>query len=176
MTTILGVQYDDGFVMVADSQVTDNERPFFHPDVKKIVQVGEYTIGGAGTSALVDVVQSEITLPKSSEIDKIGFYKFLVGRISPAIRRLHEDSGYTPKESEGFEFIIGVRNQLFYMAGDYSIIRSNNGIYAIGTGAAYAVGAVAAGASPKQAVNIAIEFDVNSGGNLQIVKRGKQNA
>ena len=41
MTTILAVQYDNGFVFAADSQVTENERPYIHSDVKKITEDGD---------------------------------------------------------------------------------------------------------------------------------------
>jgi ATP-dependent protease HslVU (ClpYQ) peptidase subunit len=176
VTTVLGVQYDDGFIIVADSQVTDNERPFYHSDVKKVVQVGEYTIAGAGTSAYVDVFQSDVQLPAVPESDSAGIYKFLCGTFIPELRKLHAECGYTAKESDGFEFLIGLKKNLFYIAGDYSIIRSDMGVYGLGTGAAYAVGAYVAGATPRKAVQIATRFDVNSGGKLQIVKRGRQNA
>lgn len=39
---------------------------------------------------------------------------------------------------------------------------------AVGTGAAYALGALAAGASPLEAVMIAIDYDGNSGGPVQM--------
>jgi ATP-dependent protease HslVU (ClpYQ) peptidase subunit len=176
MTTILGVQYKNGFVIVADSQITDNERYYSHPDVKKIVKVGDYVIAGAGTSALVDVFQTDVQLPAVTVDTTTGLFKFLYSTFIPELRRLHAECGYTPKESDGFEFLLGVKNQLFYIAGDYSIIRSDIGIYGLGTGSNYAIGAVSAGASPKEAVKIATKLDVNSGGYIQIVKQGEQDA
>ena len=41
-------------------------------------------------------------------------------------------------------------------------------LLAIGSGAAYAIGAMAAGLSPEEAVGIAIQYDGNSGGPVQV--------
>lgn len=177
MTTILGIQHDNGFVIASDSQITYDERSFYHQDVQKVVNVSNhYVFGGAGTSALVDVVQSDISLPDPSGINGPNLYRFLVGRVVPEIRKLHSDCGYTPKENDEFEFLIGVNRKLFLMASDYSIIRSQDGIYGLGTGAGYAVGAYSAGASLHQAMKIAFKYDINTGGKIQIVKRGVLNA
>lgn len=40
----------------------------------------------------------------------------------------------------------------------------------IGSGARYAYGALAAGATPEEVVKIAIEADIYSGGDLQILE------
>jgi hypothetical protein len=45
----------------------------------------------------------------------------------------------------------------------------------MGTGGELALGAYHSGATIRQAMRTAIKFDVNSGGKIQIVKRGKQN-
>ena len=48
MTTIIGVQYDDKCVILADNQVTDdNGRKYSHPDMLKISEVGCFLIAGA---------------------------------------------------------------------------------------------------------------------------------
>ena len=56
MTTIVGVQYKNGFVLAADSQITDNDRPFISQDVPKIAQVGDYVLAGAGVSSYCDII------------------------------------------------------------------------------------------------------------------------
>ena len=48
-------------------------------------------------------------------------------------------------------------------------IKSNNTIYATGTGAAYALGAMAMGASAKRAVEIASQFDPQTGSGVDVV-------
>lgn len=51
-------------------------------------------------------------------------------------------------------------------------IQLNEPFYAIGTGAAYAMGALAAGATPEQAVLIAANFDTNTRGPVEQVNLG----
>jgi ATP-dependent protease HslVU (ClpYQ) peptidase subunit len=46
--------------------------------------------------------------------------------------------------------------------------------YAIGSGGDFAMGAMAAGASAKEAVKIAIKHDIYSGGRIRMVKRGQK--
>lgn len=46
--------------------------------------------------------------------------------------------------------------------------------FAIGSGGAYAIGAMAAGSSAVEAVKIACKYDVYSGGKVQSVKRGQK--
>lgn len=167
MTTILAVQRKNGFTVAADRQVTADERPYYHRDVNKITQVGDYVIAGAGVSRYCDIVQYGWQPPK---YDGSELYTFMVSQFVPALRKIHEETGYTLKEDEVFKFIVGLRKQLFYIAEDYSVLRSNKNVYGIGTGAAYAIGAFEAGASVTDALRIAIKYDVNSGGGIQIVE------
>ena len=176
MTTILGIQHKNGFIMAADSQTTDRERPFIHPDVKKIIEIGNYVIAGAGTSVLADVFQGGFIPSEPSESFQGTLYQFLVSKFVPEVRQLHIECGYVPKESDGFEFLIGYKTELFYLASDYSLLRNNDTFYGIGSGYAYGIGALAAGANIKEAMKIATKFDINTGGTIQIVKRGELNA
>jgi ATP-dependent protease HslVU (ClpYQ) peptidase subunit len=172
MTTIIAVQHENGFVFAADSQVTVNERPYIHQDVKKISQQGDYVIAGAGHARYCDVVQYGTILPKYDGGDE---YSFIVNSVIPVIKSAHDATGITLEKEESFSFIIGLNNKLFYIDESYAVVRTDTGIYAMGTGGELALGAYVSGATIRQAVKTAIKFDVNSGGKIQIVKRGKVN-
>lgn len=169
MTTILAVQNKNGFVIAADSQVTENERPFFHKAMPKIMQVGDYVIAGAGVSRFCDVILYTWEPPV---YDGSGTYRFMVSQFIPAMRKAHEDAGCVLKDDESFKFIVGMENELFYIAEDYSVLRSDSGFYTAGTGGSYGMGALAAGSTIEDAMKIAIRFDINSGGKVQIIRRG----
>lgn len=169
MTTILAVQYDDGFIIGADSQVTSYDRPYSHPDVKKITEQGDYVIAGAGNSRYCDIVQYGWTLPPYDGSDE---YYFMVNKVVPEIKAAHDCTGVILGKDESFKFIIGLNKKLFYVEEGYSVIRSDVGIYGLGTGSDLAVGAFSAGSTVRDAIKIAIKFDINSGGKIQIVKRG----
>lgn len=173
MTTIVGVQYPKGFVLAADSQVTDNDRPFISKDMPKITVVNEYVLAGAGISRYCDIILYGWTPPVYDNTDE---YIFMVSKFIPAMRKMHEETGYTLKDEDSFQFLVGLNNKLFMITEDYSVIRTNTNVYGIGSGSLYAIGALFAGVNIRQAIAIAIKLDINSGGKIQIVKRGQQDA
>lgn len=169
MTTILAVQHKGGFVIAADSQVTEEERPYFSTKVKKIAELDDYVLAGAGNSRYVDIVLFGWEPPR---YDGSNIYNFMVTKFIPELRKIHEETGYTLKDDESFGFVVGLDNKLFYIAGDYSVLMEDKGIYGLGTGSSYAIGAVAGGATIEKALEVAKQFDINTGGKVQIVKRG----
>lgn len=174
MTTILGVQHRNGFTLAADSQTTNADRPYTHPDLTKITKAGALWIAGAGSARVCDIVQNMWQPPAYTKTDTA--YKYMVTKAVPSMRSFIEKSGYVPKDDETFQFLIGVAGTIFEIASDYTVLVNSDKIYGIGSGAAYGVGAIAAGADIESAVKIAIKFDIYSGGKVQIVKQGASNA
>lgn len=169
MTTILGKQYKKGYVLAADSLTTVDDTPFTHPDIVKIVTNGEYHIAGAGNARYCDMAAYDFVPPT---YDGTEIYRFMVTKFIPALREAHEKTGYTLKDDETFQFLVGVANRLFYVCDDYTVLNADHGLYGIGTGAPYGIGAMMAGADIEVAVNIAKKFDINSGGKVQVVRKG----
>ena len=71
---------------------------------------------------------------------------------------------------------MAVSGEIFDIADDLSVCRSADGIYGVGSGSDYAVGAIHAGAKPEKAIEIAAKLDVNTSGPIQIVEQYKQSA
>ena len=174
MTTILGVQHRNGFTLAADSQTTSNDRPYIHPDLAKITKVGSLWIAGAGSARVCDIVQNNWTPPSYNKAD--APYKYMVSKAIPSMRTVIEKSGFVLKEGDTFQFLIGIGGSLFEVADDYSVLATADKIYGIGSGAPYAVGAIMAGADIESAMKIALKLDINSGGKIQIVKQGVNDA
>jgi ATP-dependent protease HslVU (ClpYQ) peptidase subunit len=176
MTTILAVQHREGFIIGADSQTTELDRPYEHYNIRKIVTVGDYVVAGAGTSVFTDVFQAgNSTIHISRGSGKLP-YDRVVSEFIPELRRLHSECGYTAKDNDSFQFIVGLDNTLFYISNEYVVLQTNTGIYSAGSGGEIALGAYVAGATINKALKIASKFDVNTGGKIQIVKRGVLNA
>lgn len=173
MTTIVGIQWTNGFVIAADSQITADDRPYISKDVKKIVEIDNYVIAGAGVSRYCDVIMYGWKPPKYDGSDR---YWFMVSKFIPEMKKAHEECGYTLKDEDTFQFIIGLDNTLFQINYDYSVFRTDSNVYGIGSGAQYAIGALYCCATIQEAMKVSIKFDINTGGKTQIVKRGKQNA
>ena len=169
MTTIIAVQNSKGFVFAADAQVTEGDRAYMHPRMTKITEIGDYVMAGAGSSRCCDVVLFGWEPPI---YDGTEHYKFMVSKFIPEMRKQHEDAGITLKEDEDFVFLVGFNGRVFHVAGNYAVLETNTGLYGIGTGAAYALGALAQGATIQEAMKVAKKFDINTGGRVQIVERG----
>lgn len=168
MTTIIGIQRRDGFLLAADS-VTNSDRSYEHKDVKKITEVGDYVLAGAGVSRYCDIITYGWQPPI---YDNSEPYTFMVSKFIPEMRKMHDETGYTLKDDDGFEFIVGLKNNLYYIAEDYSVLRTKTNVYGIGSGSAYAIGAIDAGADIIKAIKIASKYDIHTGGKIQIVERG----
>ena len=182
MTTIVGVQYKDKCVIVADSQVTDDTgRRFSHPDMKKISERGPFLIAGSGEVQPCDAVQHFWNPPKLTAKDREDIYHYVITKAMPSMRQCLTDNGYDFNEGKGdgksdeqrFHFILAVGGELFDVADDLSVCRSDDGLYAVGSGASYALGALAAGSKPQKAVEIACKFSVYSSGPFQTEEQFK---
>ena len=93
MTTIIGIQKKDRCMIVADSRTTDEKgRPYSHPDMKKISQVGEYLVAGSGDADACDLIQYTWEAPKVPEGAEL--YKFMITEVAPSIKKCLKDAGY----------------------------------------------------------------------------------
>jgi hypothetical protein len=93
----------------------------------------------------------------------------MIAKVVPSLRKCLTDNGFnfeqesTDGESR-FSFIISVAGTLFSVEDDLSVGLRDDGIYAVGSGAKYAVGAILAGASPLEALKIAASQDAYTSG------------
>jgi ATP-dependent protease HslVU (ClpYQ) peptidase subunit len=168
VTTIVGLQLDDKAIIAADSRITDHTGQIFnHEDSTKINEVGAFIVAGMGEVMPCDVIQHIWVPPRVTIKDKQDLYHFMVSKVCPSLRVCLKDNGYnfdeqqTPENTEQrFTFLIAVDGQLFEIDQDLSVCRKSDGIYGIGSGGAYAVGALHAGATPIQALQIASNVTV----------------
>lgn len=151
-------------MIVADSRTTDEKgRPYSHPDMKKISQVGEYLVAGSGDADACDLIQYTWEAPIVPE--GVGLYKFMITEVVPSIRKCLKASGYEISKDDpnsGFLFLIAIRGTLFEIDETYTVMLRDDGFYGIGSGSRFALGAIIAGASWKDAMDIAIRNDIYS--------------
>jgi ATP-dependent protease HslVU (ClpYQ) peptidase subunit len=173
MTTIVAVQYDDKVVFAADNQVTgDDGRIYHHLKMEKITERGEYLIAGSGEVGPCDIAQHIWIPPKPSLKDRQDIYHFMISKVMPSLRKCLTENGHDFNEGKGdgkgdgsrFNFLIAVGGEVFDVADDCSICMSDDGIYGVGSGSSYAIGALHAGAKPLAALKIAEKIDANTSG------------
>jgi ATP-dependent protease HslVU (ClpYQ) peptidase subunit len=166
MTTVIAIQTDDGVEMIADSQINANSKPYFHPDMVKIVERNKYLIGIAGRVIALQAIQNNWNPPAIAATYKDSLFKFVVTKIIPSLKVFIENEKiFTDKEKdegELFSILIAIRGELFEIDEDYAVSRRSDGMYAIGSGSDFALGALMNGASIYEAMKIAETLDVNT--------------
>ena len=164
MTTIIGIQKEDHCLLVADSRITDDSgRTYTHPVVTKITKRGKFLIAGAGLTLPCDIVQHIWKPPSLTPVATKDPYHYMVETVAPSLRFTLSVNGYQPdKESEDqdFIFLIALNGVIYEIDDTLSVLMRDDGIYGIGSGASYAIGALQAGASWKQAMSIAAKNNV----------------
>jgi ATP-dependent protease HslVU (ClpYQ) peptidase subunit len=167
MTTIIGIEYPNHSVIVADSRVTDDAgRIYAHKVMKKIAQRGALLIAGAGEVAPCDIAQNIWVPPTFTAKDKKDVYRFMITKVMPSLRKCLVDNGYSfeedKKDGMRFQFLISVGGEIFDIDEDLSVMKSDDNFYAIGSGGPYALGALYAGAEPEKAMEIASKVSAYS--------------
>ena len=166
MTTVIAIQHDDGVEMIADSQINSSGKPYFHEDMVKIIERNRYLIGVAGRVVALQSIQNSWNPPSLPANYKGSLYNFVITKIVPSLKMFIDESKmFTDKEKEDgdlFSILIAIKGEVFEIDEDYSVARRSDGIYAIGSGADFALGALMAGSSTQHAMEIAASFDLNT--------------
>jgi ATP-dependent protease HslVU (ClpYQ) peptidase subunit len=164
MTTIIGLQAKDSCLLVADSRVTDDSgRTYSHPNMQKITKRGKYLIAGAGTTQPCDIIQHIWKPPTPTPAAYKDLYHFMIAEVAPSMRHCLAVNGYTPdKESDepDFIFLIALGGRIFEIDETLSVLLRDDNIYGIGSGSAYAIGALQNGANWRKAMQIAAKNNV----------------
>jgi ATP-dependent protease HslVU (ClpYQ) peptidase subunit len=168
MTTIIGLEYDDSCVLVADSQTTDDSGYIYnHPQVKKIAEVNGYLIAGSGEVLPCDVAQHIWEPPAPTKADKKDLYHFMISKAIPSLRKTLQANGFNfdePKTEQRFQFLIALCGEIFDIDDDLGVSRNASNVYAAGSGAPYALGALYAGADAYEAMEIASKLTAFTAG------------
>ncbi len=162
MTTIVGIQREDGCLLAADSRTTgETGRPYSHSKVQKITERGEFLIAGAGDPQACDIVQHIWEIPEFVEDEDA--YKFMITKVAPSIRTCLKENGYEKDKDDkdgGFVFLFAFRGTLYELDETFTVSMTDSGIYGIGSGSKYAIGALQAGAEWEEALAIAEKNDI----------------
>jgi ATP-dependent protease HslVU (ClpYQ) peptidase subunit len=175
MTTIVGIVKNDVVILGADSQVTDGDRINNDLRMEKITKNNGYLLAGAGDATPCDILQHIFIPPIPTAIERKNLYKFMITKFVPSMRECLEENGWKPVQGDdsGFSMLIAFDGELFDIGDDFSVLLNNQGIYGVGNGSKYAIGALYAGASVEKALEIASQNDIYTSGPFQIVQQKK---
>jgi len=170
MTTIAASSSMRGtWSIAADAQTTSGDRPFGSQHQPKIVTRSDYTYAVAGKGYACDVAQFHWTPPISQAVRGTrDVYMHVVKAVVPSLRDAFDRAGVTFEGDESFQMIIAHRDVLLQIESDFTVLLDDTGWYAIGSGAPYALGALAMGATAEEAVRTAAIFDIWTGGSIEV--------
>ena len=164
MTTIVAQQYADRAVIYCDNQVTSGHVRYNDRRMAKISKRGEFLIAGAGEVQPCDIAQHIWTPPAPTNKDLKNLYHFMIAKVMPSLREALKLGGYNFDEPSDddyrFKFLLAIAGELFEIDDDCSVCVRDDGLYGIGSGSEFALGALHAGATPIQALEIASRLDV----------------
>ena len=175
MTTIVGVCKNGNVTLGADSQVTDGDRINNDLRMEKISKNNGYLIAGSGDATPCDILQHIFIPPVPTITERKDLYKFMIVKFVPAMRECLEENGWKQSQGDdsGFNMLIAFDGELFDIGDDFSVLLNNQGIYGVGNGAKYAIGALYAGATVEKALEIASQNDIYTSGPFQITRQQK---
>lgn len=161
MTTIVGVQREHGCIIVTDSRIVGEGKIYLHPNMAKAVEYNNYIVAAAGDLRGLQITLHAWNPPAITAKDKKNLYEFVINKVAPSLKKKLIDEGidFTKSSDDDDKFelsvLIAVNGTLFEIDDDFSVTMSQAGLYAIGSGGDYALGALYAGADPVEAVRIA---------------------
>lgn len=158
MTTIIGIQGEGWSVVGADSKISSfaedgfiSGQSILPPHASKLVNRDGYVMGAAGDVRAINLLHHVFEPPSAryaTTPEKID--QHITKRLVPALRACFDAEGFSPPENEKREhqaehsstIIVSVKARLYVIENDYSWTQDATGIYAIGTGCQYALGAL----------------------------------
>ena len=131
--------------------------------MQKITKRGKFLIAGAGLTQPCDIVQHIWKPPTPTPHAHKDLYHFMIESVVPSLRVTLGAYGYVPdKENtdQDFMFLIAINGTIFELDETLSVLLRDDGIYGIGSGAPYAIGALQAGMNWRKAMQIAAKNNV----------------
>jgi ATP-dependent protease HslVU (ClpYQ) peptidase subunit len=164
MTCIVGLRQGGKVYIGGDSAGIAGWDVTIRADPKVFV-AGDYAMGFTTSFRLGQLLQYRLKLPKPPSAQK-KLYPFMVSEFVEAVRECLKTGGVATKDKEseqGGQFLVGVSGRLFIVEGDYQVAEPVAPFAAIGSGAPYALGALAISrGSPlsrvRQALSVAERF------------------
>lgn len=144
MTTLAAIQGEGWVVVGYDSRVTEDNRFYILPkDAPKLIKNGPYLLSAAGDMRAINLLAHAFKPPVPT-LNEVGekLDRFITNKFIPALKHCLEENGYGGKEDQESYYFAVVNATVYEIGTDFSWARDLNGIYAIGSGSAYALGAM----------------------------------
>lgn len=109
---------------------------------KKIFKNGDFIIGCTSSFRMIQLLQFKFTPPRITHDD---IYEYMCTDFVDGIRNCFKTGGFIEVDKNvesGGTFLVGYKDRLFCIHGDFQVAETLNGIDACGCGESYALGAL----------------------------------
>ncbi|MEP6477835.1 MAG: hypothetical protein ABJB03_00460 [Rhodoglobus sp.] len=163
MTTIIAVETPKKVTFGWDRQITLGWRKVAGED--KVFTNNSIVFGCSGALLAANILRhAELPNPAHAGWD---IDRWMTRELLPAINTALTGRAATTVNSGKVETsgstLVAVHGRIYHISSDLSWMRASDGIYAIGSGSEYALGALATGSSIAKALTIAHRFDSYTG-------------
>lgn len=184
MTTIAGIQGESWAVIGFDSRVTeDNQKIYTLPkDSGKVFKNGNYLLGAAGDMRAINLLHHVFKPPViSATTFGLKLDKFISTHFIPELKKCFEDASYSKDGEHESQLMVIVNGTLYEIGNDFSWATDESGVYAIGSGSDYALGAMHASLETRkktittcktiirQAISISSRLDPGTSGPIHVL-------
>lgn len=187
MTTIIGIQGKGFSILASDAMTSIEDRPFIARGMNKVTEIGEYAFAVSGDAIVGHIANHLWKLPRFTKTMNLD--DFVMCRVLPTFRTALILNGYDPKPDDkdaGWEMLLSIQGTVYQIDSGFGWQRDDRGLYAIGSGGAVALGALAAlkaaGSDVKKAervarraIEISTSYNIYTGGETQLVIQRKTN-
>jgi ATP-dependent protease HslVU (ClpYQ) peptidase subunit len=144
MSTVVAIQGQSWAVVGYDSQVSEDggRKYLLPPDAGKVVQNNEYIFGVAGDLRAVNILAHAFIPPTPGKKLDFELDEFISTKFVTSLRKCFEVNSYGKDGEHSSSVIVVVNGTVYEIGGNYDWIRDGHGLYAIGTGSPYALGAM----------------------------------
>ena len=174
MTTVVAVKHSKGVTFAADTQATGESGDIYR--VVKIQESGPFIISGAGDCAPLDIAQYLWNPPVPTVAERKNLLRFMIVKVIPSLKKVFKDNDYEYNSSpdarqDGFTLIVAIHGEVFLIEKEFDVSMPQFNVAGIGSGAAYAIGAIRTGASIEDAMAVAAENDANTSAPFTILEQ-----
>lgn len=177
MTVIVGLEYDEGVLIAADTQGSNGHIGLERDDTKTFTAHGiSYGFTSSYRMGQILKYHTEEVLSPLRETDLFGY---VVSCLVPMYRRVLGEHGFKKNnsgEETGGTFLIGIDGKLFSIEDDFQVEHTVSGYNAVGCGYQLALGSMHSTEnlmSPHDrvtfAVQAAIKFSTGCGGSITVL-------
>lgn len=164
MTTIVAREEYGRVVFAFDDRVSSGS-DYSDGWVTKVFECGELIVGSAGDLRFLQLIRY-VDLPQPDE-GEWDYDRFVTEVFIPAVLELAD-------EDSEFKLLLAVGGRIYEIDSYGAWVRDRDGLYSIGSGYKYAIGAMLMGADVEQAVKVASMRDSGTSSFVTVIEKEVQ--